>query len=798
MKRICVILLLAFSVLQSTFKDLYSQYGWYIIPSGTSNTLKSISDVYDPMAVGTNGTILKSSNQGLNWFSIASNTNHDLNCINWVVDTVWVAGNSGILLKSINNGYNWQVIPTGVGNDLFDMSLFDPYSNRSWIVGSGGLILLSTNRGNSWQQQNSGTNLNLYSLILGQTYPEYDIWIVGDSGTILKSTNLGANWIPQQRSTFNNLRSIARGAIDTGSGMWIAGERGTILFSSNEGDSWVQQFTGTTKNLNCLSYTWQGGYGPPIIWAVGDSGTILITTNEGNNWVLQQSNTSRNLYSIVSDIFYYAFAVGSNGIIINSTLSNPLFSTLKIDPTQISTWLRNDGYVNSRTDTFTLGFEWPKGSGKGAIFASGLWLGAKVQNSTRVAVAFDCCPNEFYPGYIDYATQTPHGKNNPYFRIYKVSPMYPGGGNGFDSWNAWPVSQGAPWVDNDHNGKYNPPVDNPVMKGDQNLFCAYTDGYPESHINLAGSTLPLNADVYLYAYAVNNPLCADAMYMEFNIINKKNIQWDSLYIGLWSDPDLGDPENDKTGCDTVLNLGFNYNWSPDYIYGNLHPAFGYALYDVSRHTDRLLDVFNDPKKDLLEPMNYSETYNLLKGLKPNGTSWINPITNQPSKLLYSGDPETATGWLYGGQYGNDTRMMLGSYIGSVQPLDTIKFYVAAFIRSGLNDLNAVTQLKNCVHQGVIGIKNPMSFYPGYFKLYQNYPNPFNPITSIGYQIPRKSLVNIKIYDVLGRLVQVLLNEERQAGIYSIEWDGSNFASGVYFYKIEAGSYIETRKMVLIK
>jgi len=88
--------------------------------------------------------------------------------------------------------------------------------------------------------------------------------------------------------------------------------------------------------------------------------------------------------------------------------------------------------------------------------------------------------------------------------------------------------------------------------------------------------------------------------------------------------------------------------------------------------------------------------------------------------------------------------------------------------------------------------------PNQFNLSQNYPNPFNPLTKINYSIPKGTNVSIRIYDILGRLVRTLVNEFREAGTYNINFDGSNLSSGVYFYRIEAGDFVESKKMVLIK
>jgi len=88
--------------------------------------------------------------------------------------------------------------------------------------------------------------------------------------------------------------------------------------------------------------------------------------------------------------------------------------------------------------------------------------------------------------------------------------------------------------------------------------------------------------------------------------------------------------------------------------------------------------------------------------------------------------------------------------------------------------------------------------PAGFVLGQNYPNPFNPITTIKYSLPERSYVEIKVLDMLGREVATLSNEEKQAGSYTVQWNANGVASGVYFYRLQAGEFHETKKLVLQK
>ena len=85
-----------------------------------------------------------------------------------------------------------------------------------------------------------------------------------------------------------------------------------------------------------------------------------------------------------------------------------------------------------------------------------------------------------------------------------------------------------------------------------------------------------------------------------------------------------------------------------------------------------------------------------------------------------------------------------------------------------------------------------------FNLYQNYPNPFNPFTTIKYSVPNTSRISLIVYDILGREIQTLVNEEKLPGNYSIQFDGTYLSSGVYFYTLTVGNFVESKKMTLMK
>jgi len=98
----------------------------------------------------------------------------------------------------------------------------------------------------------------------------------------------------------------------------------------------------------------------------------------------------------------------------------------------------------------------------------------------------------------------------------------------------------------------------------------------------------------------------------------------------------------------------------------------------------------------------------------------------------------------------------------------------------------------------IGITNHGNQIPKVFSMSQNYPNPFNPSTLINFSVPKTSYVSIKVYDIMGRLVTTLVNGTLEAGNKTVDFNGTNFASGIYYYTITAGDFKDTKKMVLIK
>ena len=99
---------------------------------------------------------------------------------------------------------------------------------------------------------------------------------------------------------------------------------------------------------------------------------------------------------------------------------------------------------------------------------------------------------------------------------------------------------------------------------------------------------------------------------------------------------------------------------------------------------------------------------------------------------------------------------------------------------------------------ITGVEEASDIVPNDFSLLQNYPNPFNSSTKILYSIPRSGFVTLTVYDILGREIQTLVSEFQKANTYSVNFDASKLSSGLYFYKLQLGNFVETKKMLLLR
>ena len=541
----------------------------------------------------------------------------------------------------------------------------------------------------------------------------------------------------------------------------------------------------------------------------------------------------------------------------------------------INTVFINNGIYNYDWWTFTTkdaGFIWPVTSSQRmtADYTTGIYILAKVNGQLRAAGSY--YSSHFTGGFIPVPGEVPPVTvcMDSAFKVYLVSVTDQSLVNGgtrtvtaggrqytlnFTSWAGWPVNQGAPYYEVNNIPGYQPGwnSDRPNIgngssaKPDQLLFTVYmdytncTNNLHQAEIGLPGGTLPTGAEIQQIAFAFSCYPLQNMYFIKYRIINKSSMNWDSTYIGLINDADIGAGScgavDDAGGCDSVRNMSFVYNAdNSDCNYGVNPPALGSRmLQSPIRFTGNPLDTAKLPYgiyigykligmtssftfkcgyPCLCEPNDAEEAYYVMRGLNTCGNPYINPVTGLPTKFVYSGNSCSRTGWI--DSVPGDRKYLMNSGPFSMAALDTqIVVFSLMISRDGSDNFDNVCKLQTISDSALkyyyndfqtcipIGIQPISTEVPDRFMLYQNNPNPFNPVTTIRFAVPSVGQrhafdVQLVIYDVLGREIAALVNEELNPGTYEVEWLAESYPSGVYFYTISSGNYYDSKKMLLIK
>ncbi|HTY59622.1 MAG TPA: hypothetical protein VMF59_12445, partial [Bacteroidota bacterium] len=424
---------------------------------------------------------------------------------------------------------------------------------------------------------------------------------------------------------------------------------------------------------------------------------------------------------------------------VGKTTGNPVVTFLDIN--NISTPLRNNGTSDINVAQTLAGFVFPKGSGKTAVYESGFMWAAKIAGDPQVRVGGSEYKSGLQPGKI-LSPGVSEDPALPKNRVYRVRPDYrtadlsseilDQGGSATDiraqyekDWNEWPAADGAPYRDVNGDGKYDPAVDIPGVPGaDQTVWFVANDNNATNTAALFG-TQPLGVECQFtaWAYAQQGAL-GNMIFKSYLLINKSTTKFDSMYVTQWSDPDDGNSQDDFSGCDTTLSLGFTYNGQAlDATYNPLPPpAVGFDFFQGPKvaspggqaifRGQRLNGYVNLPMTafyyfinsdptladpTLGDPSGATQFYNFMRGrIGLTGQFFQDPQGN-PTTFVLPGDPQTGKGWIDGQQFPEgDRRMGLASGPFSMAPGDTQEVVVAEIAAGaipGVDRLSAVGLLK---------------------------------------------------------------------------------------------------------
>jgi len=405
----------------------------------------------------------------------------------------------------------------------------------------------------------------------------------------------------------------------------------------------------------------------------------------------------------------------------------------------INTTINSNGTYIDAKRTGKSGLEWMKGTGRTAVFAAGMWLEGKHRPSGLIRTANMDQSCEYQPGPLletfntttnDDALPIKRAADNKY-RLYKIDKkdLKPGAPVNPDL-TEWPGDLGAPYIDANGNGSWDAGIDQPKFYGDQQLWTVVNDVSRANH-SAVGTTPPMGVEVRCLYFGFNQPgALGNMMFMKWQIINRSDADYDSVFISMWSDVDLGDANDDLPGCDTTLSLGYVYNGDNDdgtnQGYGSNPPADGFDFFEgpkvLAGPTDSALvdgvwrrgyrnlpmtsfvvyvnsgfDQLRDPS--LGSPTYPSVSYDYMKGWAGTVHQQVkSAITGLPMYKWFSGDPVAGTGDLpsnftLGTFSPKDIRIMLSSGPFTLAKGDTQEVVGAFLIAQGKDRLGSVTLLK---------------------------------------------------------------------------------------------------------
>lgn len=230
----------------------------------------------------------------------------------------------------------------------------------------------------------------------------------------------------------------------------------------------------------------------------------------------------------------------------------------------------------------------------------------------------------------------------------------------------------------------------------------------------------------------------------------------------------------------IMSIGFNVTSASPQVMSNFNLR-------IKNTTQTTVTGFTSSGWTNVNPLNYTVA----------GTGWQYLIFHFP--FIWDGTSNILIEICFDNSGFNSNSSVLAT------PMSNMVWHQSADLAggSGCVDLTGGTTQTNrpnitFIMNSILGVNGNENTIPDKFALYQNYPNPFNPVSNIRYQIPKNEFVNLKIYDMLGREVQTLVSEKKNAGTYIAQFNSDNLSSGVYFYKLTAGEFSDVKRMILIK
>ena len=673
----------------------------------------------------------------------------------------------------------------GTIKDIYSNSFIN--SNTGWLSGMNGRISKTTTGGLYWQTDYLDTSLNFYSIKFVNANTGF---VCGDGGKILKSTNSGDNWFQLTTNVTDTLRSVDFVNENTG---WCAGYY-NILKTTNSGINWFNQsYDSSVMNPQFMAikmYDSQNGLAGAYTEYNPYYPLIFRTSNGGDNWSVVASLHGVYVASIEyvnQDVVYLStyfnlYKSLDGGLHWTVSFIYPYSGSCYTQFKDINTgWLVNTYFIlkttnggsnwNHQTVAFVdhfggLAYEFPNTiyaiKYKGLILKStndgSNWGNYSIEhieelNSIKAFNESTC----IISGNTGTLVKTSNGGIN-WNQKYRGNLDNYMTSSFINSNTGWFVGENKSLIKTTDNGENWITFNNALPKKPRSIFCEAENvfwvvgdsGMVLKTTNSGNSWISKSPDTtkyYFWIRATGN----DVLLKSYSFYkssdggnNWHTLQLDSIYFQT-----------------TSFFLNNQTGW----------------IFNCSGYHNRI----------------FYKTTN-------SGNNWIKYHYNsQGEPLVYPKFVDENTGYSATAGF-SIYKTTNGGFNWIIQDLPHFDY------SRNVSFINPFTGWVACWYGHVYKTTNGGSTFinvgnsniPDGFILHQNYPNPFNPKTNIRFDIPHSSHVRLVIYDALGREVTTLVNKKLKAGSYETEWDGSSSASGIYFYKLHAGEFVNVKKMILVK
>jgi len=709
--------------------------------------------------------------------------------------------------------WEWQN-PYPTSNALYDVQFLN--DSVVFCVGDGGFMMKSTDVGKTWENINSDTKLYLSKIYFIDTT---NFLATGHKGTIIKSTDGGNSW----HNVSNNIISGSYSDIDFVNNElgWISGQNGShfgeILKTYDAGNTWEVVLSGSHTNFNSIKFfnadtghvidyyglysTFNGGATWSLLnlnysgfrqmkftssstgFIVGDNGLILKSTDNGFNWAKKNSGITKSIRSIDFNDVLNGIAVGVNGIILSTSNGGDNWNITSIPDDDFENLYSID--INYTGIALSAGIK-----GK-LIMSSDLgqtWENKRLGYLNNMNSIYMLNNNlGWVVGDEGIALKTINGGENwskidsltsvnlrdVFFSSDSIGWIVGDSGNVYNT-----VDGGSRWEKDEQfdnitfNSIFFINNEKGWLAGERGSIYYSSDGgysWIQQQSNCSSNlTSVLFVDEYSgYIVGQNDTLLKTTNsgntweFMKIVYNNTSSISFVDVSTGWIAGGGTEYPNLDWGQICKTTDAGLSWD---KFLFG-YGTEWGFKFFDIhflDRNRGWVFGRFLSPSGTQREGI-IAYTMN-------GGENLIFQRTSTSNGLVSASIIEDSIIWVVG--------------------------------KNG-------TILRNSNAQIPTVVEDEINYYtPSNFLLQQNYPNPFNPSTSIQYAISSMQFVTLKVYDLLGRDVATLVNEEKPAGSYNVEFRMQNLelSSGIYFYQLRAGdpssssgqSFIETKKMILLK